>query len=149
MSFKIRLIPLHTQKDVRRSPYDPTCTKLYNTQEVQSCRDLGFHRLITSEHSTHTPRCSPLTSRFFVSEFWVCFQVLDLFPSFRFVSEFWVCFRVSEFHRLITSENSTHTTMLDAHPKIFCFWVFRDHFSGDQFYGDHFSRIPLNFVWIR
>ena len=60
-----------------------------------------------------------------------------------------VCCRVFGFHRLITSENSTHTTMLDAHPKIFCFWVFRDHFSGDQFYGDHFSRIPLNFVWIR
>ena len=30
---------------------------------------LGFHKLITSEHPTHTPRCSTLTQRFFVSEF--------------------------------------------------------------------------------
>ena len=34
-----------------------------------SCRVLGFHRLITFQHSTHTPRCSTLTPRFFVYEF--------------------------------------------------------------------------------
>ena len=80
-----------------------------------------FHRLITSEHSTHTPRCSTLTPRFFVS-------------GFGFVSEFCVYCRVLGFHRLISSEHSTHThtTILDAHLTIllvpyfgfvFEFWV--------------------------
>ena len=32
-------------------------------------RVLGFNILITSKHSIHTPRCSTLTPRFFVSEF--------------------------------------------------------------------------------
>ena len=36
-----------------------------------------------------------------------------------------VCCPVLGFHRLITSEHSIHTTMLDAHPTILCFWVFR------------------------
>ena len=66
-----QLIPLHTQKDVRRLRYDPTyapnCRTLKESRKI-CCRVLGFHRLITFEHSTHT-----------------------------------------------------HTTMLDAHPTIFCF----------------------------
>ena len=71
------------------------------------CRVLGFHRLITSQHSTHThtPRYSTFAPWFFVFEFWVCCQVLG-------------------FHRLITLQHSTHThtTMLDAHRTIFYFW---------------------------
>ena len=65
----------------------PNCRTL--NQSV-CCRVLGFHRLITSEHSKRTPRCSSLTPQFFVSEFWVCFRVLG-----------------SE--RFITSLNSAHT----------------------------------------
>ena len=68
------------------------------------------------------------------------------------------------FHRFVTSQHSTHThthththharcSMLDAHPMIFCFWIFwglffrgfnssgtifpGDHFILDQFFGDH------------
>ena len=67
-----RLIPLHIQKDVWRLHHDliyaPNCRTLKESRKV-CCQVLGFHRLITSEHSTHTPRCSTLTPRFFVSEF--------------------------------------------------------------------------------
>ena len=67
-----RLIPLHTQKDVWRLRHDLTyalnCKTLKETRK-HCCRVSGFHRWITSEHSTHTPRCSTLTPRFFVSEF--------------------------------------------------------------------------------
>ena len=52
-----RLIPLHTQKDVCRLRHDPTyapkCRTLKESRK-DCCRVLGFHRLITSEHSTHT-----------------------------------------------------------------------------------------------
>ena len=65
-----------------------------------------------------------------------------------------VCCRVLGFHRLIKSEYSTHThthtTMLDAHPTIFRFWVSRGpifrgpFFQGpifrDHFFRDHFFR---------
>ena len=40
------------------------CRTLKETRKVCS-RVSGFHRLITSQHSTHTPRCSTLTSLFF------------------------------------------------------------------------------------
>ena len=82
----------------------------------------------------------------------------------RFVSKFYVCCRVLGFHILTTSEYSTHTTMLDAHPTIFRFWVSRGPifrgsifrwpifrgpffpaaiFPGTIFLGDHFSGIRL------
>ena len=52
-----RLIPLHTQKDVWRLPHDPTyapnCRTLKESRKV-CCQVLRFHRLITSEPSTHT-----------------------------------------------------------------------------------------------
>ena len=144
-----QLIPLHTQKNVwglRHDPtYVPNCRTLKESGKI-CCRVLGFHRLITSEHSTHThtPRCSTLAPRFFVS-------------GFSFVSEFCVCCPVLGFHRLITSQHSTHTTMLDAHPTIFRFWVPRGpifrgpffpggHFSGDNFSGDHFSEMEKNYI---
>ena len=60
----------------------PNCRTLKESRKV-CCRVLGFHRLITSEHSRHTPRCSTLTPRFF--------------------------FRVLGFHRLIPSQHSTPT----------------------------------------
>ena len=67
-----QLIPLHTQKNVRRLRQDPTyipnCGTLKESRKI-CCRVLGFHRLITSQHSTHTPRCSTPTPRFFVSKF--------------------------------------------------------------------------------
>ena len=46
----------------------PNCRTLKDSRKV-CCRVLGFHILITSEHPTHTPRCSTLTPRLFVSEF--------------------------------------------------------------------------------
>ena len=46
----------------------PNCRTLKNCRKV-CCLDLGFHRLITFQHSTQTPRCSTFTPRFFVSEF--------------------------------------------------------------------------------
>ena len=52
-----QLIPLHTQKDVWRLRHDPTyapnCRTLKESRTI-CCRILGFHRLITSKHSTHT-----------------------------------------------------------------------------------------------
>ena len=63
-----QLMPLHTQKNVWRLRHDPTyvlnCRTLKESRKI-CCRVLGFHKLITSEHSTHTARCSTLT-RFFV-----------------------------------------------------------------------------------
>ena len=122
-----RLIALHTQKDVWRLPQDSTYASNWRTLNESRkicCRVLGFHKLITSEHSTHThtPRCSTLTPRFL-------FRTLDLFPSFRFVVEFWVYLDWS--HPNIPH---THTTMLDAHPTIVCFWVSR----GPIFRGSFF-----------
>ena len=93
------------------------------------CRVLGFRRLITSEHSTHTRRCSTLTPRYFVSVFWFCFRVLGL------------C-RVLSFHRLITSQHSTHKRH-DARrpPHGFSFLTFPGtNFPGTIFFGDHFSE---------
>ena len=52
-----QLIPLHTQKDVWRLLHDPTCAPncgTLNESRKICCRVLGFHRLITSEHFTHT-----------------------------------------------------------------------------------------------
>ena len=48
----------------------PNCTTLKEFRKV-CFRVLGFYRLIRSQDSTHTPRCSTLTPRFFVPEFWV------------------------------------------------------------------------------
>ena len=76
-----QLIPLHTHKDVWRlhhyPTYAPNCRTLKESRKI-CCRVLGFHRLITSEHSTHThthhnARRSP-------HDF--------LFPCFGFVVEF-------------------------------------------------------------
>ena len=100
-----------------------------------------FEFWVRFEHSTHTPRCSTPTPRFFVSEFWVCcrvlgsfrtfhthttmfnahptifcFRVLGLFASFGFVVEFRVCCRVSGLFRTF----HTHTTMFNAHPRVCC-----------------------------
>ena len=51
-----QLIPLHTQKNVWRLRHDPTyvpnCRTLNESRKI-CCRVLGFHGLITSEHSTH------------------------------------------------------------------------------------------------
>ena len=82
-----QLIPLQTQKNVCRLRHDPTyvpnCRTLKESRKI-CCRVLGFHRLITSEHSTHTPRYSKLTPRIFVSVFRVCFRVLGLLSSCGF-----------------------------------------------------------------
>ena len=48
--------------------------------------------------------------------------------------------RVLGFHRLITFH--ADTTMLDANPTIFRFWI-----PGDQFSGDHFSGIRPHRIW--
>ena len=60
-----------------------------------------------------------------------------LFPSFGFVVEFWVCFEHSTHITMLNAHPTifcfrvlglflafhTHTTMLNTHPTIFCFWV--------------------------
>ena len=88
----------YTHKDVWRLRHDPAyapnCRTLKESRKI-CFRVLGFHRLITSQHSTHTPRCWTPTPRFFVSEF----------PEEHFSRD--------------------HFS--------------GDHFSGDQFSGDHFS----------
>ena len=120
-----QLIPLHTHKNVWRLSHDPTYVPNFRTLKESRkicCRVLGFHRLITSEHSAHTPRCLTLTPRFFVSKFWVCFRVLG-------------------FHRLITSEHSTHIPRRSMPTSQF----FVCEFPGNHFSGDHFSRGP--FFW--
>ena len=121
----------HTHHDARRSPHDFLFPSFVFVAEFWVFIDWSYPNI----PHTHTPRCSTLTPRFFVSEFWVCFRVLG-------------------FHRLITSQHfththtrthtHTHTTMLDAHPTIFCFWASLHYFSGDHFsrgpfFGDHFS----------
>ena len=132
-----QLIPLHTQKDVWRLHHDPTyapnCRTLKESRMI-CCRVLGFHRLIRSENSTHTPRCSTLTPPFFVSEFWVYFRVLCL------------C-RVLGFHRLITSEHSTHTHHDSRRPPHdFSFLSFRGtNFPGPIFPG--FSWTGRGTTW--
>ena len=83
-----QLIPLHTQKDVWRWHSDPTYVPNYRTLKESRkicCRVLGFHRLITSEHSAHTHN-TMLDAHPTI----FCFHVLGLFPSFGFVIEFWV-----------------------------------------------------------
>ena len=61
----------------------PNCRTLNASSKV-CYRVLAFYRLITSQLPAHTPRCSTLTPRFFVSEFWVCFGVSGLLSSFGF-----------------------------------------------------------------
>ena len=129
-----QLIPLHTQINIWRLRHDPTyvpnCRTLKESRKI-CCRVLGFHRSITSEHSTHIPRCSTLTPRFFVS-------------GFGFVSEFCVCCRVLDSHRLITSEHSTHTPRCSTlTPRFFVSEFPGDPFSGGHFSGDHFSGIQV------
>ena len=123
--------------------YVPNCRTLKESRKI-CCRVLGFHRLITSEHFTHTPWHSTLTPRFLVSDF-------------SFVSEFCVCCRVLGFHRLITSEHFTHTPWCSTPTRrLFVSEFPGDHFSrgpfflgtifprtifpGDHFSGDYFSR---------
>ena len=113
--FDVHLMILHA----------PNCRTLKESRNV-CCRVLGFHRLITSQDSTHTPQCSTLTPRFFVSEFWVFCRVLS-------------------FHRLITSQNSTHTHH-DAKrsPHDFSFLTFPGAiFRGPFFPGTIFFRGPF------
>ena len=69
----------------------PNCTPLKKSRKV-CCRVLGFHRLITSEPSTHIhygARRSPHDFLFrslgIVSEFWVRLRVLGLLSSFGFL----------------------------------------------------------------
>ena len=70
------------------------------------------------EHSTHTPRYSMPTPRFFDSEFWVCFKHSTHTPRCStptqrfFVSEFWVCF-----------QHSTHTPRCSTPSPLFFFRV--------------------------
>ena len=74
-----QLIPLLIQKDVWRLRHDPTYalnSRTLRDSKKICCRVLGFHRLITSEHSTHTPRCSTVTPQFFL--FWV--SLVPIFP---------------------------------------------------------------------
>ena len=112
-----QLIPLYTHKNVWRLCHDPTyvpnCRTLKESRKI-CCRVLGFHRWITSEHSTHTHHDAQRSPHDFL------FPVLALFPSFVFVVEFWVFIDWS--HPNIPH---THTAMLDAHPTIFRFWVSR------------------------
>ena len=62
--FDVHLTILHAPNCKTRKEFRKVCYRV-----------LGFHRLITFEHSTHTrththtPRCSTFTPRFFVSEF--------------------------------------------------------------------------------
>ena len=107
MFYFYRLIPLYT---LRCSTLTP---QFCVTEFWVCCRVLGFHRLITSQHSSHTSRCLTLTPRFF-------------FSGFGFVSEFRVCCQVLGFHRLITSQHSTHTPRCSTlTPRFFVpeFWV--------------------------
>ena len=56
--FDVHLMILHA----------PNCRTLKESRNL-CCRVLGFHRSVTSENSTYTPRYSTLTLRFFVSAF--------------------------------------------------------------------------------
>ena len=85
-------------KNGPREKWFPENWSLENWSPEKCSRVLGFHRLITSQHSTHTHthtlRCSKPTQRFFVPEF-----------------------------------SGDHFS--------------GDKFSRDQFSGDHFSRGPF------
>ena len=93
------------------------------------CRVLGFHRLITFGHFTHTH-----TTMLDAYPTIFCFRVSGLVPSFEFVVEFWIFIDWSH-----PNIQHTHTTMLDAHPTIFRFWVSRGpFFRGPIFRGPFF-----------
>ena len=70
-----------------------------------------------------------------------------LFPIFGFVSEFWVYCRVLDFIDWSHSKiPHTYTTMLDANPTIFCFWVFRGPFFRESYYV--FFNLPMKITFI-
>ena len=124
--FEVHLTILHASN----------CRTLKESRKV-CCRVLGFHRLITSQHSTHT-HTTMLDAHPTIFS-----RVLGLLSSFRFVSEFWICCRVSGSHRLITSHHFTytHTTGLDVHPTIFVSEFYGTIFPGDRFSGILFPGI--------
>ena len=86
-----QLIPLHTQENVWRLRYDPTyvqnCRTLKESRKI-CCRVLSVHRLIASEHSTHTHTHTHHDAQRSPHDF--LFPVLASFPSFVFVVESWV-----------------------------------------------------------
>ena len=121
-----QLIPLDTQKNVWRLRHDSTyvtnCRTLKESRKI-CCRVLGFHRLITSEHSTHTHTHTTM---------------LNVRPTILCL-RFWLCCRVLGSHRLTTSQRSTHTSWCSTPtPRYFV-----SEFPGDHFSGDHFSGFIL------
>ena len=120
----------------------------YNSRESRKicCRVLGFHRLIISEHSTHTPRCSTPTPRCFVSEFpgghfsGDHFSRVSSFRGSFFRGPFFrkPCFRDSDIHMILFGlDKST----LKVYEKKNVFIL--HNFPGGHFPGDHFSRGPF------
>ena len=89
----------------------PNCRTLKESRNL-CCRVLGFHRSVTSENSTYTPRYSTLTLRFFVSAFSGTIFPGTIFPRDHF----------SRYHFSCTIFPGTV-------------------FPGDQFSGDHLSGI--------
>ena len=75
----------------------PNCRTLKRSRKV-CCRVLGFHRLITSQHSTHVSQCSTLTPRFFGSEFSGTIFPGTIFPGFA-------CVRVFKLWKIQASES--------------------------------------------
>ena len=133
----------------------PNCRTLKKSRTVCS-RVLGFHRLITSQHFTHTPRCSTLNPPFFRGPFLEDF----FFPGTILTGIFfpWTFFPRDNFSRdflpdVLTerfklSPTNPHTqtypfqfwngythTMLEAHSTIFPGTIL----PGTFFLRDHFS----------
>ena len=104
-----------THHDAQRPPHDFLFPSFGFDCELWVC----------FEHSTHIPRCSTPAPRFFVSEFWVYFEYSTHTPRCSspaprfFIPEFWVCCRVLSLYQTFHA----HTTMLNAHPAIFCYRV--------------------------
>ena len=116
----------------------PNCRTLRESRKI-CCRVLGFHRLIASEHSTHTH-----TTMLDAHPTIFCFRVSGLFPSFGFVVEFWVfidCSHPNIPHTHHDARRPPHGFSFLSFPgTIFPGTMFpAGHFSGDPFSGDHFS----------
>ena len=133
----------------------PNCRKLKESRKI-SYRVLGFHRLITSQHSTHTPRCSTLTPRFFASEFsGTIFPGTNFlktispgtnFPGTNFLKTIFpgtnlpgTIFPGNNFPGTIFPGTNFLGTIFPG-DHFFGHHFSRDHFSREPFFGDYFSR---------
>ena len=121
--------------------YAPNCRTLKESRKV-CCRVLGFHRLIRSQYSTHTPQCSTLTPRFFRGPFFR--GPFFRGPFFRGPFSRGPFFR-GPFFRELFSKGPFFRDFFSKGP-FFRDLFFKGPFSGDFFPGGLFFRDSVEIV---